>query len=273
MTNALLNAISTHSEQLADQTKTVTGGDYKPPAEGRARARLVGYIELGVQPHKNKNIVKMKPTATLLFELSGKNHAPREGEGGKLYPHIIPVKLPYSLNSKANFKKVFNIMNRKDAKNFAQLVGEPYLVTIKHDVVGEGDNKRTYVSIRNDAGAYTISPPVFVDEDENVRAIEVAAPISPLRVFVWDLAADPAVAKLMWDSLFIDGQTDQGKSRNVYQDLIRAAENFEGSPIHNYLLSIGDGKALLREQVDVDDGAHDDDADLVDSGKDLLADI
>lgn len=221
------------------------GGDYTPPAEGIARARLVGYVETGIH-EKNVGAGKppvQKPQVKLIFELSGPNHQPKVLEDGTKLPHRITVDENYSLNEKANFYKLFRRMNWKGAAtHMSQLLGEAFLVTIKHKVTGEGDKKRTYANIRDEAG-YTVQPPRYVDPLSNQTVeVPVDPPISALRLFVWN--APTELLKPMWDSLFIDGEYPANgdrpaRSKNVLQEEIKAALNFKQSPIWEVLQTGG----------------------------------
>lgn len=221
------------------------GGDYTPPAEGIARARLVGYIETGIH-EKNVGAGKpavQKPQVKLIFELSGPNHQPKVLDDATKLPHRITVDENYSLNEKANFYKLFRRMNWKGtATHMSQLLGEAFLVTIKHKVTGEGDKKRTYANIRDDAG-YTVQPPRYVDPLSNQTVeVPVDPPISALRLFVWN--APTELLKPMWDSLFIDGEypargEQPARSKNVLQQEIKEALNFKDSPIFQLLQTGG----------------------------------
>ena len=226
------------------------GGDYTPPAEGIARARLVGYVETGVH-EKGVGAGKppvQKPQVKLIFELSGPNHQPKVLDDGTKLPHRITVDENYSLNEKANFYKLFRRMNWKGtATHMSQLLGEAFLVTIKHKVTGESDKKRTYANIRDDAG-YTVQPPRYVDPLSNQTVeVPVDPPISALRLFVWN--APTELLKPMWDSLFIDGEYPAkgdrpARSKNVLQEEIKAALNFKQSPIWEVLQTGGVELAL-----------------------------
>lgn len=234
------------------------GGDYTPPAEGIARARLVGYVETGIH-EKNVGAGKppvQKPQVKLIFELSGPNHQPKVLEDGTKLPHRITVDENYSLNEKANFYKLFRRMNWKGtATHMSQLLGEAFLVTIKHKVTGEGDKKRTYANIRDDAG-YTVQPPRYVDPLSNQTVeVPVDPPISALRLFVWN--APTELLKPMWDSLFIDGEYPAkgdrpARSKNVLQEEIKAALNFKQSPIWEVLQT---GGVELNLGADLGNGA------------------
>jgi hypothetical protein len=213
------------------------GGTFEVPAAGLARARLVTYIEYGVHEDTVKGETKKKDMVLLEFELSGPKHPVRETDGK---PHIVQVRMPKSLNEKANYFKLFKKLNYDGkAKIFAQLLGKAFLVTVVLKEEGEGDKKRTWVNLR-DMNGFTIRPP-FVDDPETgePKAVPVDPPKTALKVFLWDA---PKGLKDMWDGLYIDGiyeaKTDdagkvtrEAKSKNWIQNLIRSAINFKDSPI------------------------------------------
>lgn len=257
---AMAAAAAAIAPNMNEAQKGGGGGDYTPPAEGIARARFVGYIETGIH-ERNVGPGKppvQKPQVKLIFELSGPNHQPKVLDDGTKLPHRITVDENYSLNEKANFYKLFRRMNWKGtATHMSQLLGEAFLVTIKHKVTGEGDKKRTYANIRDDAG-YTVQPPRYVDPLSNQTVeVPVDPPISALRLFVWN--APTELLKPMWDSLFIDGEypartddkgnvTAPARTKNVLQEEIKAALNFKDSPIFQ-LLQTGGVELNLGAQV------------------------
>lgn len=213
------------------------GGDYTPPPEGACFLRLVGYVEIGKHRSTWQNNVKIKDKVHMVFEVSGKNYPPVETDNGPV-PIRIPVKETLSLSEKANFFKLFNAMRngREDITHMAQMLGEGFIGRIYHHTFPGRDGKDvTIARLRNDAG-YSIRPP-YREDPETGESVKVRVPdaISPLRLFVWDLAD-----KDMWDSLFIDGEYDDGRTKNIFQAAILEAENFEGSPIHA-ILSGADG--------------------------------
>jgi hypothetical protein len=220
------------------------GGAYTPPPEGVARARFVGYYELGDQTIKipgKPDVVK--PGVRLVFELSGGKYAPKVTDNGPI-PLRISIDVSYSLNEKAWFYKIFKQMNwAGKAKHIAELLGEAYLVTIYH--IKDAEGKVKYASLKGPAG-YNIQPPQQYDAiSETTTPIPVDPPITKLGLFLWGYPS-----KEMWDSIYIDGAYDDGKSKNVIQNEIKAAVNFQGSPIHVLLssgttsgLELGGGKA------------------------------
>ena len=230
------------------------GGNYTPPPKGLARLRFIGYIELGkhvkkVQGKPDKN----EDQAWLIFELGGKGYEPKVLDAGTKIPVRITVKLNKSLNEKATYYKLFKRMNyEQKATNFIQLLGQPFLGNVGHFEIPAkeaGGQPTIIANFRDDAGNLTIRPPRIEAMDEEtgdvvVKPIPVAAAISEQRCLVWN--AKPEHLGKMWASLYIPeaeaSEGDEGKeqrSRNVYQNTIKSALNFEGSPIHQYLQSAG----------------------------------
>lgn len=233
----------------ADQTKAKSGGgDYEPPAAGPALVRFVGYVELGKQKgtFQGKPVVKEK--VQLVFELTGKRHPPAVAEDGTKIPMRMTIEEAFSLNEKAHFFKLFNRMNyRQDKQHMVQLIGEGFKAEIIHDKWTDKQGKERITPTFKGAGGYTISPPRKEDEDSETGWVDVAVPpaLSTPRVFLWE-HCDMA----QWASLFIEGQyperkNDKGevtapaRSKNVFQERVKQAVNFNGSPIYNLLAAAG----------------------------------
>jgi len=233
----------------ADQTKAVVGGgDYTPPAAGPGLARFIGYIEIGKQKGTFKGAPTIKEKVQLIFELVGKRHPPAEATDGTKLPQRVTIEESYSLNEKANFFKLFQRMNYKqDAQHIVQLLGEGFKVEVIHDTWKGKDGKDRVTATFKGPGGYTIAPPRKEDEDSETGWVDIAvAPaISNLRCFLWEQADLD-----QWGSLFIEGEyperknekgevTAPAKSKNVFQNRIIGAKNFEGSVIHSLLVSGG----------------------------------
>lgn len=263
MTQDALNFVNQLVEDLEDDgydlTKPVSDGP-QVPAEGLARAILVGYIELGHRKTSYKGVEKISNDAVWLFELSGPKHAPREFEGVK-EPWVVEVRTSVSRSEKSRHFKLFKQLNFDgSAKNPVQLVARKaaYLVSIRHrkwkrsnDPAEESGWTGLDVEVTDTAGAYTFTSggygkvrtqdPLTGDPLE----IPVAAPLSKPRVFVWDHPNKPS-----WDSLFIEGEwperkdektgevTKPAQSKNRWQLRIKAALNFAGSPVEAFLASL-----------------------------------
>ena len=242
--DALNEDIETVGEDFTEAQKG-GGGTREIPAEGLAMARLISYVELGKQVTKFKGEEKIKDRVWLEFELYGKNYPATNSETGREKPLTVSFEETLSRNERANFFKLFTKMNHDGtAKHMAQLLGKPFLLNVIHVTKGEGDDKRTYVNVRNAEG-YTIRPPYTdtIDDEGNAirKVVSVPPAVAPLRAFVWNSAR-----KDQWDSIFIDGRYPdkkdeqgniirEGGSKNWLQERIRAATNFPGSPIANLI--------------------------------------
>lgn len=266
---ALAEGLATESG--IDMTKAETGGGARPiPAAGPCRLRFVGYIELGKQPRKSMGKEKIKDTALMIFEVSGPKHPPIEGSDGTKRPHLIYVELPFSRNEKANIMKWFARMNYAGkARHIVGLLGEAFKGTIYHRKFKYADGKEG-VSAELSSKEHGISidaPRVEDPESGELIPLSVAPPMTPIKCFVWE---KPSMA--MWKSIFIDGEweerkdetgkvTKPAKSKNVYQNMIREAKNFEGSPIANLLAGAGVQAELPKAESGKDEVAGADDKD------------
>lgn len=237
------------------------GGDFEIHAAGPVRLRFIEYIELGEHTEQSGQFVGKKNQKVLLrFELSGKNHAPRDVDGKK-----VPLTMVYgfhtgmnmSLTYKSAFFKLFKVMNAAHgdtATTMVELLGKEFLGTIEHNKKGD----KTHANLVN------IRKAERMDENENLIPIQVDEPLSPIKMFVWDIAdmAD-------WDSIFIDGTwperkdektgevTSPAKSKNVYQEMIRNSNKFDSLPIAGLLKS--DKPVTAADEKAMDDalGAED----------------
>lgn len=238
------------------------GGDRPIPAAGMVRLRFVSYVELGIHEDEWKGVKKNKNRVVLQFELSGPKHEPRDFDGRKI-ADVITINENISLNEKANFYKLFKRMNHTGQfKHMAQMLGQEFLGTIVHVTKGEGDQKRIFANLRDDGG-YTIRPPYVEDpETGESKRITVQPALTATKCFLWDYAD-----KEQWDSIFIDGRWDdktddagkvieEGRSKNYYQNTIKAATNFSGSPLAEVLfagvdqLELGEGEKPERSEAD-----------------------
>jgi hypothetical protein len=241
------SAIAAAVETGPDMTQAkAAGGNFDPPAAGPVRLRLVSYIELGVVEDEWKGQKRMKEKVALQFECSGPKHPSRQLDDGRKMADLITINLNLSLSEKAGFYKLFQRLNHTgEYKHFAQLLGKPFIGTIIHN---EKEGK-TYANLQDAEGAFTIRPPFREDFDTGESVpVPVDEPVTPLKCFIW--GAPEAALKGMWDSIFIDGRHDDkkdektgevtpGRSKNYWQDRIKAATNFPGSPIAELLFAGG----------------------------------
>jgi hypothetical protein len=232
-------AIAAEAATSQDQNIAKKGGTFTLPATGLVRLRLVGYYELGKKEDSFEGKPKVTDEVSLVFELSGPKHPPKVLDDGTKIPQRITVSLNKSMHEKASYYKLFKAMNYKGtAKIMAQLLGEAFLGTIFHKA-WKSDPTKASAQLRDpNSGAYTVRPPIVEDaETGESRTVNVDPPLTKLKAFLWN---NPS--KAMWASIFIDGQYDAvmnedgtvkypAKSKNVLQNRIKSAINYEGSPI------------------------------------------
>lgn len=220
-----------------DLNKPQAGGEYAPPATGPVRLRFVEYIEVGVHTTKFKGAPKTKPRAFFGFELSGPKHPPKVLEDGRVIPQMIRFKEVKGDHPKNGYIKLFKIMavDRPDAKNFVDLLGEAYRGLVSHYEFQRADGGKGVIAQLKDDAGYHIASTIYEDpESGESKQVKVDEPVSELKVFLWDYADTE-----QWDDLFVDGTYDDGSSKNKMQELIKAAENFEGSAIWDALTEAG----------------------------------
>lgn len=244
-------ALANAAAAAGPNTTEAASVEFTIPKAGPTRLRLVAYVEIGEHQTEYEGVKKQVKQAQLTFELSGPNHPPRvDEETGEKTPTRTTITLTLSRNEKAGYFKLFKQMNVKGtATHFAQLVGQPFRGRVYHTIKEKDGKKVTYWGLKDpDTKLYAIGAPVSktIDADDNevIVPIEVDPPISTLKLFVWD-TTDEARLKMMWDMIFIDGEYGQGenkRSANVFQNKIKQALNFSGSPI-DLLLKQG-GKPL-----------------------------
>lgn len=204
---------------------TKGGGGARLLPAGYAYAQLVEYIEFGMQPQEFAG--KAKPPAMeiqlgfALFNTGDRQYANDDGT-----PYVIrPYRFALGTNEKSRAFKCFAKMNwRNQAKHFAQLLGDKFLVKIVHESKSKTDAS---IVSRIDLDG-TLAP---VDAASGAAYPIPDAPNDLFRMFLWDYPSKEA-----WDALFIEGTFDDGKSKNMLQELCMAATNFDGSPLQQMLM-------------------------------------
>lgn len=171
------------------------------------------------------------PKVQLVFELHGRNYPVKEFNGEKV-PMRITVTETLSLNEKANFRRIYEGMRngRESIRHMSQMLGQGFMGRVFNEK-GKTDPNKVFARLR-DASGYHIGPAVQEDATTGeIKALNVPPAVSQIRLFLWDFAD-----KAMWDSIFIDGDYGPGeRTKNVFQELIRGAKNFPGSPIQRVL--------------------------------------
>lgn len=223
-------------ESGVDMNVAVSGGSSRLLPVGYALGRVVEYIEYGMQPQLYNGVAK-EPALEYSFGFALWGTAPN----GETYhdaatnePHIIRTyNQAQSRNEKAGAFKLFKALNWKNNKtNFAQFIGEPFLVKILHKEKSKTD--KTIVSRIDPAG---FLPPIDPVTQQPYGIPEAADKL--YRMFIWGRPTKEA-----WDALYVEGvyEAKDGKpaaSKNRIQEQILGALDFQGSPLQQLLLSNG----------------------------------
>jgi hypothetical protein len=224
------------AESAVDMNVAVSGGGGRLLPEGYAFGQVVEYIEFGMQPQEFGGKAKAPAIEyTMGFALWGQT------ANGETY-HDAATGAPYIIrtynqaigqNEKSGAFKLFKALNWKgNKKNFAQFIGEKFLVKIVHKAKSKTD--ATIVS--------RIDPTGFLPPLDPVTRQPYAIPDAAddvYRMFIWGRPT-----KAAWDSLYVEGTYDakDGKpaqSKNRIQETILAALDFQGSPLQQLLLNNG----------------------------------
>lgn len=236
---AMADTVADSYVDMSEVSKGGGGGRLLPA--GYAMARLVRYIEFGMQPQEYQGTAKDPALEFRLgFAVWGDTapHDPREPkdrpetlfhnpDGSPGFISTYDMKL--SNNEKAGSKKAFDKMNwQGKARHFAQFLGEAFLVKIEHqDIKDQPGKKRARLVL-----ADTLPP---FDAVNRQPYPVPQAPDDAYELFLW---ASPT--KESWDSLHIEGTNDQGKSKNYLQEKCLAALDFPGSRLEQLLKGGGD---------------------------------
>lgn len=213
------------------------------PASGRALARLVGVIEIGEhEVTGGPNIApKIKDRIRYVFELFGKKYPNYKLDDGTEIPQRVSRSITNSRHEKSTQYAWVSAMDpEKKYSHPIQMIGDSFIVVIEHKVVPDGSTIAYIKSVEQ-------AQKEDLDTGE-ITPIEAPEPLSDYMIFMWE---NPSLE--MWNSLYIPGEFD-GRSRNIFQNMISEAVNFEGSPAAAMLAkAIEDGENVT--------GVNDDEAD------------
>ena len=215
-----------NDQLLPDMTKQqATETKKRDIIEGKVMLRFSGYVEVGKHKQTYMGQESVKDKVWLIFEVFGKNYPLENGQ-----PLRVTVKENYSLHEKANFKKLFIMMRNNDSeiKHMSQLLGKPFIANLyKYEM-----NGKTYPTLKGKEG-YKIGPAVIEDpETGDLKEVRVPEMVGPVRRFIWALPD-----KNDWDGLFIDGQYSDGNSKNIFQNTISSALNYDNSYVQTTIES------------------------------------
>jgi hypothetical protein len=228
------------------QTQGASGGGFKvePPAEGVALFRLREVIEFGCIDSEYKGTPKKERPVSVVFELVHPRHAIHrkndDGSNGEfIRNHEVTVRLNKSNSEKSKYMKLFNKLNfdgrvsapKGKVPSFAAMLGDAFLGEIHHNSP-EGSDK-VYVNVDKD-GEFTIGAPRVATVDEmgaptgDYKAVPVPEMAGEQRCFLWETNVSDEVYRMMWDSIEITGEKNDGTPRkNWIQEAVSSEENIE----------------------------------------------
>ncbi|AKQ07684.1 hypothetical protein [Yersinia phage vB_YenP_ISAO8] len=222
------------------------GGDFTPPHAGKAKARLVGYIETG--PQKDKRYPDKKPgnKFQLVFQLYGKNADGQEWVRNDGNPMTISTrKFSVSRNEKAHAVRIFRQMApKRDAQHFIELLGRAFWVVIEHNVQPAKEQGKPDVVFANIVEA-ELKPAVreVLDDDDNVIGYKELAVPEP---------KDSDFVILEWDA---PNKEDFEKLTERQKKDIRSAAGFKGGA---WEALVGGGNPAATDAPDDEDDQPDD---------------
>jgi hypothetical protein len=210
---------------------------FEPPREGVALMRMCSYIELGLFETEWKGKKKNKHKCIVEFELLHPDHKIMRDGVFKGY-HKIMVKLAKSGFEKSNYMKLFTKLNyagsvaTEEGKipALSRFLGMPFMGTVFHNPWKE----KVFANISKD-GEYFIGAAQTPVMDETTglptqqyRPVVVPEMNALPRLFLWEA---PEMSKsdyhAMWETLYIEGERDDGTSKNWIQEIILSPENLE----------------------------------------------
>ncbi|BAS69536.1 structural protein [Pectobacterium phage PPWS1] len=206
--------------QSVDMTEESTGGGALMP-EGYAMARMVTYIELGMQPQEFNGKAKAPaPEVILGFKLFGGQDNCYDGRFLSTFP------LALGNSTKANAKVAFDRMNwQGDMRHFAQGLGRGFLLPITIHTNEKTKKQSNRINLKG------LLPPIDPVSKGAYPIPEVTA--EDLKYFFFDRPT-----KETWDSLFVEGTFDDGGSKNKFQEKILTALNFPGSALEQLISGV-----------------------------------
>lgn len=222
-------------ERTGSQNDIEKGGEgnktFKLAPEGKRKARLIGYVELGKQENRFDPAKDPADQFRLRFALFGTDCQEEDGTPITIDSRDITI----SKFERANAVKLFAQMcPKKDADHFMQLLGRVFWVEIVHNKSKDG--KKTYANLKQES----IKPGVkdLLDDEDNVIGVTPIAceeaPEKMYHIFEWAVpSADDFKALKPWD------KSD-----------IRKATNFPGSALEQLV-----GKGEEKGPANSNDGA------------------
>lgn len=209
-------------ETAKNMTEIVKGGgEARLLPAGPAIVQLISYVEFGDQPQEYQGKAKAaKPEVQLGFAIHGAQYANEDGTPYKIYPYAFSL----DQNEKARAIAIFKGMNwQGTGTHFSDFLGHSWIGKIVHEQKSKTDQK---IVSRLDLKSFLPPLDAMSGQPYAVPAINE----DDLQYFFFD---QPTIAS--WNSLYQEGQYDDGGSKNRIQETICGATNFVGSALEAML--------------------------------------
>ena len=227
--------------EIAAEANDVSSGakaaiEFQPPREGVALLRLCSYIELGVYEGEWKGKKKHNAKVMVEFELVHPDHEIKDADGNKRGYHRVWLRINKSGNEKSKYMQLFKKLNYDGAvtvekgkiPSMARFLGHAFMGQIYHNEYKD----KVYANLDKD-GIYSlgaprvpVNDPVTMMPTGEYKDIVVPEMSVKPRLFLWEAPGMPDEGyKKMWDSIYIEGEKDDGSSKNWIQNLILSEEN------------------------------------------------
>lgn len=211
--------------QSVDMTETAQGGDYEDVLlpKGEYLGYFTEYVEIGKRLPTKGGKPTGKPAAAnvrvgvVVFGPNGEQK------------RIRPFPMSISNFERAGFKKFFDKLNYDGGiKHAAQRLGQPFVFPVDEHVSKASGKKSNVVDLS------AIRPIPKFDPNTGQPVQMPALDPAEVKLFLWN---NPT--KETWDSLFIEGTKDDGKSKNWIQEDMYSAVDFAGSALDIMLNGAG----------------------------------
>ncbi|CUH74596.1 hypothetical protein AXI70_gp21 [Cronobacter phage Dev-CD-23823] len=215
------------AERQGSMNEVEKGGEgkkFKTAPEGKHKARLAGYIEIG--KHENRFDPSKDPADKFIlrFALFGKDCQEEDGSPITIDSREITI----SRFERANAVKLFRQMcPKRDADHFMELIDRVFWVEVTHNKQTKGDKEVVYANIKQES----IVPGVreILDDDDNIIGYK-------------DIACDPLPEKMFQIFEWANPTIEDFKPLKPWdKDKIRKAVNFPGSHVEQ-VVGKGDDK-------------------------------
>jgi hypothetical protein len=224
--SALLQRLQAQAQQaetlVNDMTTVQTAPSVDPIPAGMHPMQFVKYIEYGKHLQTVKGVPDESKPARLEFKATFAVWCDGFDKPAR-YIDTGYFRVAISNNDKAKSFKMFKSMNHmKDCRTFPALLGRTFMGKVEQSSVPglNGAAPKVYSNLVLDGFSALVDP--ITKKPYEVPAL----PDNAWGMFLWNA---PTLED--WNALYIEGTTDDGKSKNFIQDTILSAVDYHGSAL------------------------------------------